>query len=150
VSGPDDESDSAYLERKREHRGPSPCVDVILVRDGRVLLIERRNPPHGWALPGGFIDYGESAEAAAVREVKEEVQLAVELVRQVGTYSDPTRDPRQHTLSVAFEGRLVDPAAEPRAADDAKACAWFPLEDLPELAFDHGRILADFLARAWT
>lgn len=135
---------AAYLEAKRNYRGPSPTVDVILERRGEVLLVERKNPPPGWALPGGFLDYGESAEDGAVREVMEEVQLEIELVRQFHTYSAPDRDPRQHTLSVVFLGRILDPGAEPRAADDAAACGFFPREQLPPLAFDHAQVLEDY------
>lgn len=144
MSAPPDESEAAYLERKRQYRGPSPCVDVILEREGAVLLIERKNPPHGWALPGGFVDYGESAEDAAVREAMEEVQVEVELVRQLHTYSAPDRDPRQHTLSVVFVARFKHPDATPQGADDAKACRFFPRDALPDLAFDHRQILEDY------
>jgi ADP-ribose pyrophosphatase YjhB (NUDIX family) len=146
MSSPEGETEAEYLRRKREYRGPSPTVDVICVREGKVLLIERRNPPHGWALPGGFIDYGEAAETAAVREVQEEVQLDVELDRQFHTYSAPDRDPRQHTLSVVFVAKPLSPDAEPQAADDAAGCAFFGPDELPDLAFDHAQVLEDFFS----
>ena len=147
MSSPEGETETEYLQRKREYKGPSPTVDVICIRDGKVLLIQRKNPPHGWALPGGFIDYGEAAETAAVREVMEEVQLAVELERQFHTYSAPDRDPRQHTLSVVFVAEELAPDAAPRAADDATECAFFGPDELPELAFDHAQVLDDFFKK---
>lgn len=128
-------------------RNPFPTVDVVLYREGRgVLLIERRNPPHGWALPGGFIDYGESAEQAAVREALEETGLAVRLTGLLGVYSEPGRDPRFHTLSVAFTA-VDDGDREPQAGDDAGKARFFPLGALPDMAFDHRRIVDDFARR---
>lgn len=128
-------------------RNPFPTVDIVLYRDGQgVLLIERRNPPQGWALPGGFIDYGESAEQAAIREAFEETGLAVRLTGLLGVYSDPGRDPRFHTLSVAFIA-VADVDQAPRAGDDAGNARFFPLDDLPDLAFDHRRIVDDFARR---
>jgi len=126
-------------------RNPFPTVDVVLHRAGQgILLIERRNPPCGWALPGGFIDYGESAEQAAVREAKEETGLDVRLTGLLGVYSDPDRDPRFHTLSVAYTAEC-EHGASPRAGDDAKNARFFSLDALPDdMAFDHRRIVADF------
>lgn len=125
-------------------RNPLPTVDIIIeLEDKRIVLIRRKNPPPGWALPGGFVDYGESAEAAAVREAREETGLEVDLVEQFHTYSDPDRDPRQHTLSVVF---IAQAAGEPRGADDAVEARGFDAEKLPEpLAFDHRRIISDYL-----
>ncbi len=125
---------------------PLCTVDIIIrLSDGRIVLIERKNPPHGWAIPGGFIDRGESAEAAAVREAKEETSLDVTLVRQFHVYSDPARDTRFHTLTLVFEATAT---GTPRAADDAKHLGVFTPEEalaLP-LAFDHRQILTDFFA----
>ncbi|MDY0226064.1 8-oxo-dGTP diphosphatase [Desulfomicrobium apsheronum] len=126
-------------------RNPFPTVDIVLYRDSQgILLIERGNPPHGWALPGGFIDCGESAEQAAVREALEETGLVVRLTGLLGVYSDPDRDPRFHTLSVAYTAECDDDAI-PCAGDDARNARFFPLDALPtDIAFDHRRIIADF------
>jgi 8-oxo-dGTP diphosphatase len=126
------------------YKNPVPTVDCVIELSGeRVVLIRRKNPPLGWALPGGFVDEGERLDVAAVREVKEETGLDVELVEQFFTYSDPSRDPRRHTLSTVFIGRAQ---GEPQGADDAAEARAFPLEALPrELCFDHGTILADYL-----
>jgi len=131
-----------------DRQQPRLTVDVIVeVGKDRLVLIRRKNPPPGWALPGGFVDAGETVEQAAVRETLEETSLRVELVRQFHVYSDPTRDPRGHTVSVVFIGRAQ---GEPRAADDAAEARTFPVDALPqELAFDHGRILADYLNRRY-
>ncbi len=129
-------------------RNPLPTVDIIIEidrpgRDPGIVLIQRRNPPHGWALPGGFVDYGESLEGAAVREAREETSLRVELLGQFHTYSDPGRDPRQHSISTVF---LAQAKGEPRAADDAREARVFdPRRVGVELAFDHRRILDDYL-----
>lgn len=130
------------------YRNPAPTVDVVVHDPARgVLLIERLNPPHGWALPGGFVDYGESVEQAAMREALEETGLRVVLTGLLGVYSDPARDPRQHTMSVVFTAQAENPE-EPRAGDDAGKARFFKLNELPEpLAFDHGRILADYVRR---
>jgi len=128
------------------YRNPLPTVDVVVLLPGRnVVLVKRANPPLGWALPGGFVDYGESCEAAAVREAHEETGLDVTLTRLVGVYSAPDRDPRHHTLSVVYAAQAHDPARL-HAGDDAAAVRIWPLDALPELAFDHARILADFSA----
>jgi ADP-ribose pyrophosphatase YjhB (NUDIX family) len=100
---------------------PRITVDIIIELDEGIVLIERKNPPHGWALPGGFVDYGESLEAAATREAKEETGLEVELLRQFHTYSDPGRDPRGHTVSTVFVARA---SGVPQAADDAQAARY--------------------------
>lgn len=132
------------------YRNPTPTVDVvILVPDATsegdgVVLIERRNPPSGWALPGGFIDVGETCEQAAVREMKEETGLDVVLTGLLGVYSDPKRDPRQHTMSVVYTGVARD-ITQLQAGDDAGKAEIFPLGKWPELAFDHDSILDDFL-----
>ena len=124
------------------YRNPLLTVDAIIEIDNGLVLIERKNPPHGWALPGGFVDYGESLEAAVIREAREETSLDIELVEQFHVYSDPDRDPRRHTVSVVFIARS---AGQPRAADDARQAIIVTPSTLPEpLAFDHGRILSDY------
>ncbi|HVP91951.1 MAG TPA: NUDIX hydrolase [Terriglobales bacterium] len=134
---------------RTKYRNPLPTVDIIIeVGPTRgqppVVLILRKNPPYGWALPGGFVDYGESLEAAAVREAREETSLEVELLRQLHTYSDPGRDPRRHTISTVFIARAQ---GEPRAADDARDARLVdPRRPGSRLAFDHGRILEDYIA----
>jgi 8-oxo-dGTP diphosphatase len=123
------------------HESPAPTVDVvILVAGDRVVLVRRRNPPHGWALPGGFVDHGEPLAAAAAREAREETGLTVELAEQFHAYSDPRRDPRRHTISTVFLGRA---AGEPRGGDDAAEARTFAWTALPDLVFDHAEILAD-------
>lgn len=123
------------------HRNPLPTVDVVIeLPDGRIVLVRRRNPPHGWALPGGFVDEGETLAEAAMREAREETGLDVELREQFFTYSDPRRDPRHHTISTVFLARA---SGEPRGGDDAAEARAFSLDELPPLAFDHGEILAD-------
>ena len=131
----------------RSYRNPAPTTDVVIYDPARgIVFIERANAPHGFALPGGFIDEGESAEHAAVREMREETSLDVELTGLLGVYSRPDRDPRFHTLSVVFTGRARDPDAL-RAGDDARRAAFWPLDALPPvLAFDHGQIVDDFCA----
>ena len=128
----------------RRHRNPVPTVDIIIeFQDQGLVLIERANPPHGWALPGGFVDYGESLEAAAIREAREETGLTVTLLGQLHTYSDPRRDPRQHTISTVY---VAQGFGVPQAADDARRLAIFAPEQLPPvLAFDHSLILSDYL-----
>jgi len=125
------------------HRNPVPTVDIIIeYRNQGLVLIERANPPPGWALPGGFVDYGESLEAAAVREAREETGLEVTLLGQFHTYSDPHRDPRQHTITTVY---VAQGHGRPQAADDARRVALFAPDRLPRvLAFDHGLILSDY------
>ena len=127
------------------YRNPTPTVDIVIACPGRgVVLIERANAPYGWALPGGFVDYEESVENAAVREALEETGLEVELTGLLGVYSDPKRDPRKHTISVVFTAKPLD-ASRLKASDDAKNADIFPLDALPaKLAFDHAVILDDF------
>jgi len=107
------------------------------------VLIKRKNPPYGWALPGGFVDYGESYETAAVREAEEETGLAVTDLAQFHTYSRPDRDTRMHTASTVFTGKAK---GEPVAGDDAGEAGLFSRDDLPELAFDHAEILSDYFS----
>lgn len=126
------------------YRNPIPTVDCIVeLPDGRIVLIRRKNPPLGWALPGGFVDEGESLSHAAIREAREEIGLDVELLEQFFTYSDPARDPRKHTLSTVFLARAD---GDPTAADDAAEAQAFAPDALPSpLCFDHAEILADYL-----
>ena len=130
------------------YSNPFPTVDVIIYDpqclDRGIVLIERSNPPYGFALPGGFIDEGESAEHAAIREMQEETSLSVELVGVLGVYSKPNRDPRFHTLSITFVGKTIN-IKELCSGDDAKSGAFFPLHSLPELVFDHAHIIDDFI-----
>lgn len=127
------------------YRNPLPTVDVIIKVGDGIVLIKRKNPPHGWALPGGFIDYGESAENAAVREAREETCLEIAGLSLFGVYSDPDRDPRHHSITVVFTARSD---GVPVAADDAAETGVFPPDRLPcPLAFDHGKILQDFFSR---
>jgi 8-oxo-dGTP diphosphatase len=128
------------------YRNPTPTVDILLAyRDRGIILIERRNEPLGWALPGGFVDEGETVEHAAIREAKEETDLDVTLTGLFGVYSDPRRDPRQHTMSVVFLATCE--AGEPSAQDDAVALRLITEMPPPdELVFDHAHILRDYFA----
>ena len=124
-------------------RAPLPTVDTIIeTSSGGIVLVERKNPPHGWALPGGFVDYGESLELAAIREAKEETCLDVTLVEQFHTYSDPQRDPRHHTVSTVY---LAIAEGAPQGGDDAQDAKVFVETELPDtIVFDHPKILADY------
>ncbi|NPB08550.1 MAG: NUDIX hydrolase [Aquificae bacterium] len=133
-----------------ELRTPLLATDVIVRlwdenRFRGIVLIERKNPPVGLALPGGFVEVGESVEEAAVREMREEIGLEVRLKGLLGVYSDPDRDPRFHVVSVVWIG---DARGEPRAGSDAKEVKIYRLEEIPleRLVFDHGKILRDFLS----
>lgn len=128
------------------YRNPTPTVDIIIELIDRphrpIVLIERRNTPLGWAIPGGFVDYGETVETAARREAQEEISLEVELIEQFHVYSDPNRDPRQHTMSVVFIATAI---GEPNAGDDAKGIGVFESWRVPpNLCFDHDQILQDY------
>jgi len=125
---------------------PLLAVDIIIELIDRpeksIVLIERRNPPFGWALPGGFVDVGETLEQAAVREAREETCLEVKLKVLLGCYSNPQRDPRGHTVSPVY---IAEARGVPQAADDAKNLRCVPVTDLPDdLVFDHGLILSDY------
>jgi len=125
------------------YRNPIPTVDAIIQVSGGVVVVERKNPPAGWALPGGFVDYGESLEVAVAREVREETHLEFQDFAQLGTYSDPSRDPRHHTITTVFFGRGRGTL---QAGDDARRVLVVPPENpgIP-FAFDHGRILQDYV-----
>ena len=128
-----------------KYRNPFPTVDIVIeLEDKGIVLIQRGKEPYGWALPGGFVDYGESLEEAARREALEETSLDVELLSQLGAYSAPDRDPRHHSISVVFLARAK---GEPTARDDAQEVGVFTEKNLPApLTFDHQRILTDYFA----
>lgn len=147
-----DNSDKKLLcprcgEVVREYKNPYPTVDIIIrLTDhpdpSNVVLIERKNRPHGWAIPGGFVDYGESVEKTALREAREETGLDVKLIKLIGVYSKPERDPRFHTITTVF---AAEAEGKPIAADDAKDAGIFTKNNLPdEMAFDHKEILDDY------
>jgi 8-oxo-dGTP diphosphatase len=128
------------------YRNPAATVDIIVELIDRphrpIILIERHNEPLGWAIPGGFVDYGEPVEVAASREAEEEIGLKIELIEQFLVYSDPSRDPRQHTISIVF---LATATGEPVAGDDAKGVGVFEPWCVPRnLCFDHDQILQDY------
>jgi 8-oxo-dGTP diphosphatase len=129
----------------KSYRNPIPTVDIIIEVAGGIILIKRKNEPLGWALPGGFVDYGETLEEAARREAHEETGLDISDLRLLGCYSDPSRDPRQHTITTVF---VAKGEGKPLAGDDAGYVEVFTPDALPErLCFDHGKILADYNAR---
>lgn len=131
------------MKNSRSLKTPFLTVDLIIELNEGIVLIKRENPPEGWALPGGFVDYGETIESAALREAKEETGLDVELVRQFHSYSDPQRDPRHHTVTTVFVAKAKGTAV---AGDDAKEAEIFRRDNLPEqIAFDHRDILNDYL-----
>ena len=127
---------------KKEYKSPYPTIDLIIEIEDGIILIRRKNRPFGWALPGGFVDYGESLEDAAVREAKEETGLDVRLVRQFHSYSEPERDERFHTITTVF---IATAEGIPQAADDAADVGIFHRDELPEdIAFDHRDVLRDY------
>lgn len=135
-----------HIAHPMTYRNPAPTVDIIIELIDRphrpIILIERLNEPFGWAIPGGFVDYGESVETAAVREAREEIGLRINLLEQFHVYSNPSRDQRQHTISIVF---LATATGKPMAGDDAKNFEVFDRWQLPEnLCFDHGKILQDY------
>jgi 8-oxo-dGTP diphosphatase len=122
---------------------PPIAADVIAEIGDRIVLIERKNFPEGWAIPGGFVDFGETVEAAAIREAKEEISLDVELRALLGIYSRPDRDPRGQTITAVYIARA---SGTPVAADDAMNCALCDPRNPPApLAFDHAEILRDYV-----
>jgi len=130
------------------YQNPIPTVDIIIEIESKgIVLIKRKNPPYGWAIPGGFVDYGESLEQAAVREAKEETNLDVKLIRQFHAYSDPIRDPRHHSISTVYVAKAK---GLPKAKDDAIDIGIFTESNLPEkIAFDHRSILKDYFKRVF-
>ena len=131
------------------HRNPALAVDVVVVEGNKILLVKRGQPPHKgeYALPGGFVEYGETVGAAAKREVQEETGIAIDLSAILGVYSDLERDPRGHTVSVVFVGKMV--GGQLQGGDDAADAKWYDMNDLREeqLAFDHEMIVQDL--RQW-
>ncbi len=127
---------------------PLPTVDIIIEIEGKgIVLIRRKNPPYGWAIPGGFVDYGETIEDAAVREALEETSLKVELLRQFHVYSSPDRDSRFHSISTVF---IALATGTPIAADDAQEAGIFTKDSLPdEIVFDHRKILDDYYSKKY-
>ena len=131
----------------KNFKNPFPTVDIIIEmassgEQSGIILIKRKNPPYGWALPGGFVDYGESLEQAALREAKEETNLDIQIVTQMFTYSDPQRDSRFHTITTVYIARAK---GIPEAKDDAIEIGVFTREEIDfPLAFDHAKILADY------
>lgn len=133
------------------YRNPVPTVDIIIeitdhnnynLSGTKIVIIRRKNPPYGWALPGGFVDYGESLENAAIREAKEETSLNVELIKQFHTYSEPGRDPRQHTISTVYIAKAF---GIPVGMDDALEAKLIDRNSIPDdMAFDHGIIIKDY------
>jgi len=130
------------------YQNPIPTVDIIIELQSKgIVLIKRKNPPYGWAIPGGFVDYGESLEKAAVREAKEETNLDVKLIRQFHTYSDPKRDPRHHSISTVY---IAKAKGIPKAKGDALEIGIFNETNLPDnIAFDHRVILKDYFKRGY-
>jgi 8-oxo-dGTP diphosphatase len=126
-------------------KGPSPTVDAFIIEGDKVILVKRRNPPYKgmWALPGGFVECGETVEEATVREAKEETGLKIEIIRLLGVYSDPKRDPRGPTVGTVFICKRI--GGELKADTDAKEVKEFSTNNLPPLAFDHEKIISDAL-----
>ncbi|MGC8533448.1 MAG: NUDIX domain-containing protein [Candidatus Parvarchaeum sp.] len=128
-----------------EYKSPSLAVDGVIIKDNQILLIKRKNDPYKekWAIPGGFVEYGERTEDAVLREVKEETGLEAKIDKLVGVYSDPKRDPRKHVVSITY--LLKDISGKENGGDDAKEARWWEVNKLPELAFDHKYIISDAL-----
>lgn len=128
----------------KQYKVPSTAVDGLIYHNGQVLLIQRRHDPFKdcYAFPGGFVEYGEDPKKTVVNEVWEETGLKTEIDQLVGVYGAPDRDPRSHIMSIAYSLRIT--GGEPRASDDAKTLGWFPIDNLPPLAFDHQSIVNDF------
>ena len=133
----------------QQHKNPIPTVDTIIQRDSQILFVKRKRDPfkEHFVFPGGFVNEGEKVEDAALREVKEETSLSVELVDILGVYSDPSRDPRGHIMSTVFIGKISDnDKNEAKAGDDAGAIQWIDLKDVDNkiFGFDHKTIISDY------
>jgi len=136
-----------------KYKSPLVTTDVVLFSfiEGnlKVLLIQRKNPPFqgDWAFPGGFLDYGEAPEGGALRELQEETGITNVVIEQLGAFGDPSRDPRGHTVSVAFFGFIDADCSDAKGADDAAEARWFDVTNLPKLAFDHNKIFSETIER---
>jgi 8-oxo-dGTP diphosphatase len=129
----------------KSYRNPIPTVDIIIEIEDSIVLIERKNEPKGWALPGGFVDYGEKLENAAIREAFEETSIRISGLKLLGCYSDPARDSRQHNISIVF---VAKGAGIPEAGDDAAKTILCNTDNLPQnLCFDHDQIIKDYLRK---
>lgn len=129
----------------KSYINPIPTVDIIIEIEDGIVLIERKNEPKGWALPGGFVDYGEMLEDAAIREALEETSIRITGLKLLGCYSDPARDTRQHTISTVF---VAQGTGLPKAGDDAARAVVCQLAELqPNLCFDHDGIIRDYLEK---
>jgi len=126
---------------------PSITVDAVILKENKIVLIKRRNAPFKeyYALPGGFVDYGERTEDAVIREVKEETGLKTKIEKLLGVYSAPDRDPRGHTITIVYKLNIT--GGKLSAGDDAKEIGLFALDKLPRLAFDHEEIIGDFIRK---
>jgi 8-oxo-dGTP diphosphatase len=130
-----------------KRRRPALTVDGILFKDHSILLVQRKYAPFqgAWALPGGFVEYGEKTEDAVIREVFEETNVRTKIHSLIGVYSDPHRDPRGHTITVVYLMNCID--GDPHAGDDASSVKFFKMNELPALAFDHEAIIKDAFQR---
>jgi len=132
----------------KSYRNPIPTVDIIIEIEDRIVLIVRKNEPKGWALPGGFVDYGERLEDAAIREAFEETSIRISGLQLLGCYSDPARDSRQHNISTVY---IAKGSGMPQAGDDAASASLFQPDKLPQnLCFDHDQIIRDYLEKKAT
>jgi len=130
-----------------DYKSPKLTTDGAIIKDSKILLVKRKNEPFKgkWALPGGFVEYGEKVEDAVIREVKEETGLATKIKEFIGIYSDPNRDPRGHTVTIVFLLEIID--GKLNAKDDADDVKFFNLNKLPSLSFDHNTIIKDIIRR---
>jgi len=133
--------------KNMEYKNPRLTVDGVIIDKNRILLIKRKNEPFKgkWSLPGGFVEYDETVESAVVREILEETNLSSEVKELIGVYSEPNRDPRGHTITIAF--LLHIKKGEVRRGDDAADAKFFELKQLPDLSFDHEKIIDDAIRR---
>lgn len=135
----------SFKKMAKEYKNPIPTVDILIAHKEGVVLIERKNIPYGWAIPGGYVDYNESVETTAYREAKEETNLDLEDLQLFNVYSEPGRDPRHHTITIVFTAKGK---GELKAGDDAKNAGIYTQDNLPsEIAFDHAKVLEDYFVR---